>query len=124
MKRSMKAVAGLHVAFAAMLTAQAAMASGAVVASRDKSVLYWSVHQPSERAAINNAMSQCGARFGGDCVLEKSFNEGCVAVARSNSHRHWGYAWRKWEGAARDAAMTACDETGSHSCEIQTAFCE
>jgi Domain of unknown function (DUF4189) len=121
MVRIMKTLA---VAFVATLSAQSAMAAGAVASSSDKTVLFWSVHKPSEEIATDAAMSQCSARFGGDCVLEKSFSGGCIAVARSNSHRHWGYAWRPWAGAARYAAMESCDETGSHSCAIQMTSCE
>ena len=124
MKIKMKVIAGAQVALAATLIAHGAMAAGAVVASPDKSVLYWSLHKPDERTAINAAMSQCGGRFGGGCVLEKSFDHGCVAIARSNSHRHWGYAWREDAATAHDASIGACGNTGSRSCSIQTESCE
>jgi uncharacterized protein DUF4189 len=120
----MRAATGLQVVIAATLIANAAMASGAVVASPEKEALFWSLHQPNERMAINKAMSQCGERFGGGCFLEKSFNYGCLAVARSNSHRHWGYAWRESLTPARYGAMGACDDTGAHTCSIQTVGCE
>jgi hypothetical protein len=120
----MKAVAGLYIAVGATMIAQSAMAAGAVVSASDKTVLFWSVHKPSEEIAVGAAMSQCGARFGNDCMVEKAFSHGCIAVARSNSHRRWGYAWRPWPGPARNAAMEACDATGSHSCAIQTTSCE
>jgi hypothetical protein len=121
MLQVMKAVAVL---LAATLTTQAAMAAGAVVSSSNKTILFWSVHKPNEEIATGAAMSQCSARFGGDCVLEKSFSRGCIAVARSNSHRHWGYAYRPWPQPAQYAAMESCDETGSHSCSIQMTSCE
>jgi hypothetical protein len=117
----MKAVA---VVLAATWTTQAARAAGAVVSSSDKTILFWSVHKPDEQTAIAAAMSQCGARFGGDCTVEKSFTRGCIAVARSNSHRHWGYAYRPWPQPAQYAAMESCDATGSHSCSIQMTNCE
>jgi hypothetical protein len=120
----MKVVACLQLAFAATLAAQAAMAAGAVVSSSDKTILFWSLHKPNEQIAVSIAMSQCRARFGGDCMLEKSFSHGCIAVARSNSHRRWGYAWRPAPEPARFAAMDACGETGSRSCSIQTTSCE
>jgi hypothetical protein len=121
MVRMLKVVA---VVLAATLTATSTMAAGAIVSSSDKTVLFWSVHKPNEEIATDAAMSQCSARFGGDCVLEKSFSRGCIAVARSNSHRHWGYAHRPWPQPARYAAMDSCDETGSHSCAIQMTSCE
>jgi hypothetical protein len=117
-------VVGLHVVLAATLTAQAAMASGAVVAAPDKSVLFWSLHKPSEQIAINVALSQCGERFGGGCFLEKSFSYGCIAVSRSNSHRRWGYAWRPSPEPAQYSAISACEATGAQSCSIQTTSCE
>jgi len=120
----MKSIAGLQVALATMLISHAAIAAGAVVLAPDKSVLFWSLEKPDERTAINAAMSQCWARFGGGCVLQKSFDHGCVAIARSNSHRHWGYAWREDPAAAHDAALGACGNTGSHSCAMEKESCE
>jgi hypothetical protein len=120
----MKAAIGLQVGLAASLIAGAAMASGAVVASPDKSILYWALHKPNERVAINQAFSRCGDGFGGGCFLEKAFSHGCFAVARSQSHHRWGYAVRPYEDAARDAAMGECEDTGSHTCAIQTVSCE
>ena len=119
-----KSIAGLQVALATMLISHAAIAAGAVVEAPDKSVLYWSLDKPDERTAINAAMSQCGARFGGGCVLQKAFDHGCVAIARSNGHKRWGYAWREEAAAAHDAALGACGNTGSHSCSIQKEGCE
>jgi hypothetical protein len=101
-----------------------AMASGAVVSAPDKSVLFWSVHKPSGRYALHRAMEDCNAHFGGGCFVEKVYDYGCIAVARSNSHRRWGYAWRETADAASEAAMERCDETGSHSCSVQTTTCE
>jgi Domain of unknown function (DUF4189) len=124
MLRMIKSVVVMQVALAALLTAPTAMASGAVVSSSNKTVLFWSVHKPNEAIVISAAMSQCGAKFGGDCTLERSFNYGCIAVARSHSHRRWGYAWRPAPQPSRFAAMEACDETGSRTCEIQTTSCE
>jgi hypothetical protein len=70
------------------------------------------------------AMEQCSDRFDGGCFVEKVYDYGCIAVARSNSHRRWGYAWRTSPGAASGAALEMCEETGSHTCSLQTTTCE
>ena len=109
MTSMMKAAIGLQVGLAASLIAGAAMASGAVVASPDKSTLYWALHKPNERIRpVNQAFSRCGDSFSSGCFLEKAFSRGCFAVARSESHHRWGYAVRPSEDAAREAAMGEC----------------
>ncbi|MFI5014842.1 MAG: DUF4189 domain-containing protein [Hyphomicrobiales bacterium] len=99
-----------------------AMAAGAVVVAPDRSVLFWSLHQRSVGIAVDLAMSSCAARFT-SCTIGRTFDHGCLGVARSPNHRVWGYAARDTPGEARLAAIGQCAQYGA-SCMIQIVSCE
>ena len=100
-----------------------ARAAGAVVIAPDRSVVFWSVHQPEVGVAVDRALHACAARFGGGCSVFQSFNSGCMAVARSPGHNHWGYALRDNPHDARFAAIGSCAQFAP-DCHTQTVSCE
>jgi hypothetical protein len=107
---------------ATVLARTGAMAAGAVAVSPDRRVIFWSLHRPSVGVAVDLAMSNCAARFGG-CTVGRTFNSGCLGVARSPDHHVWGYAVRDTASEARLAAIGQCAQNGA-SCLIQIVSCE
>jgi len=112
--------AQLSVAMA--LAATSAMAAGAVATSPDRSVIFWSTHKSSVARATEAAMGNCTARFG-KCTLDRTFNSGCLGVARSPGKPVWGFAVRPSKDEARLAAIGQCAQNGA-SCEIKAVSCE
>jgi hypothetical protein len=100
-----------------------AMASGAVVIAPDRSVVFWSVHQPDVGTAVENALRSCAAQFGGGCTVYKTFDSGCLAVARPPSHMHWGVAIRDNPHDARFTAIGTCAKFAP-DCHTQVVSCE
>jgi hypothetical protein len=100
-----------------------AMASGAVVIAPDRSIVFWSVHKPDVGMAVESAMGMCRAQFGGGCTIFKTFDNGCVAVARPPSHQHWGVAIRDNPHDARYEALGTCAKFAP-DCHTQVVSCE
>jgi hypothetical protein len=111
-------------AFVAGLAAPiSATASGAVVIAPDRSVVFWSVNQPSVGIAVENALGSCRAQFGPGCTVFKTFDSGCLAVARPPSHMHWGVAIRDNPHDARFEAIGTCAKFAPN-CHTQIVNCE
>ena len=101
----------------------AAVASGAVVIAPDRSIVFWSVNQPSVGVAVENALGSCRDQFGHGCSVFKTFDIGCLAVARPPSHMHWGVAIRDNPRDARFEAIGTCAKFAP-DCHTQIVNCE
>jgi hypothetical protein len=113
---------GAQIALMSCAFATKGSAAGAVVVAPDRSIIFWSTRQPSVGAAVSIALGKCSARFG-SCAVDKSYVNGCLGVARSPSHKVWGFAVRNSADEARLAAIGACAQNGAR-CGIQTVTCE
>lgn len=113
-------IAALVASLAAPVSASA---SGAVVIAPDREVVFWSVNKPSVGIAVRNALGSCGAQFGPGCTVYKTFDSGCLAVARPPSHAHWGVAIRDNPREARFEAIGECAKYAPN-CHTQIVNCE
>ena len=95
---------------------------GSFAMSRSTGWSGWSQDLDSEAEADSAAIDQCKERGGGigDCEVVVSFQNQCVAVARSE--RHTSFARADTLARSRSEAMRRCEESGT-GCEIFREGC-
>lgn len=79
-------------------------------------------NMPSSEEAQSAAISSCSAR-GANCVVVKTFNKSCIAVAAQDGDNEFSVRVNRDLNAARGSALAACEESGL-PCMIAEAFCD
>jgi hypothetical protein len=112
----------LVITLAALALASSAHAAAptwaAVGFDPETSIMGYTTHQPTKKAAEKAALADCAYKGGGACVAVSVKGDGCVAIATGENG--WAGASGKDEDTAWDAAEKACNKKTSDCSAIST----
>ncbi len=117
-----KLLLGLIAAVGVVFTSSLARADhyGAITysPSTGQSGSSWSYCSRDE--AEHSALAWCAA---GDCRTLVWLDDECGALATSQDHGPYGWAWSPGRGAAETAALDRCSSAGGVGCHVQASVC-
>jgi Domain of unknown function (DUF4189) len=112
--------AGALTAFACLQVAPALAGWGAIAWDPQSGKSGWIWNQPTQKKAIEMALSQCGAS--GCRIVIKPTTE-CAAIATIANGKAAGAAARKTQDEARLAALSQCQKRKAGDCVVRTSDC-
>jgi Domain of unknown function (DUF4189) len=101
------------------LVAQADEQHGALAYSEATHQYGWASALPTQDAAEQRALSQCGA----DCTIRLSWQDGCAAYAQAFENTHFGWAVAGDRDSVEAEAIRMCREMGGDACTIRVWDC-
>lgn len=88
---------------------------GALVFSDNDGTSGWSNNQSNEDLAKKEAVANCVLKGGGQCIVELTYWNGCIAVFNGDN-RHYSFREATYDKATK-GAMKACKKAGHKSCQ-------
>jgi hypothetical protein len=122
LSRWTKVVVGILAAAPIVAVTQVALADeqhGALAYSEATHHYGWAADLPTQDAAEQRALSQCGA----DCTIRLSWQDGCAAYAEGRQNNHFGWAATGDRASVEEGALQACADSGGPDCTIRVWSC-